>query len=80
MAEAFELVKFCLREYERITLRFALLGRQVTLFELALAENWLFTAADQLGERVYFAYPEVGGEMLSGDELDDEEEDELAAT
>lgn len=79
MAEAFQLVKFCLREYERIALRFALLGRQVTLFELALAENWLFTAADQLGERVYFAYPEVGREITTGEELDDEAEDELAA-
>lgn len=79
MAEAFELVKFCVREYERIALRFALLGRQVTLFELVMADNWLQTAAGQLEERVHIAYPEVGREMLSGDELDGEAEDELAA-
>ena len=78
MTEVFELVNFCLREYERIALRFAMLGRQVTLFEVALAENWLFTAADQLGERVYFAYPGVGREITTGEELDDEAEDELA--
>lgn len=78
MAEAFELVKFCVREYERIALRFAMLGRQVTLCELVMADNWLFTAAGQLEERVHIAYSEVSREMLAGDELDDEPEDELA--